>query len=178
MTTRLANVVVAPVLLPALAGGADRRDELKRTTANRMSDGNLTELTVCAVDGRILFSDDPSRPIPLRSSPPRRRPRSVRVPATRRSKPNRRCPPGLLRGQSRLRRGLRASLASAGSSQGRNPLRQQRSMSPRFRTSLSRIGRRSGPRTRWNGSARRSNAAQVVGVFPNPAACFAWRARS
>jgi two-component system NarL family sensor kinase len=60
MTTRLANLVVAPLLRPALDGDAERLEELHRTVFNRMSDGYLTEVTVWAVDGRVVFSDDES----------------------------------------------------------------------------------------------------------------------
>ena len=45
-TTRLAEQLVAPLLLEALRGDADRRDELDRAIRIRKNDGYLTEVTV------------------------------------------------------------------------------------------------------------------------------------
>jgi two-component system NarL family sensor kinase len=58
-TRRLADVVVRPLLQEALRGNTQRADELERTITNRISDGDLTEVTVWARDGRIVYSDNP-----------------------------------------------------------------------------------------------------------------------
>lgn len=69
MTTRLANLVVAPLLAGALAGNVDDRRELDRGITNRMSDGYLTEVTVWSAEGEVLYADNPAN-IGLRVTPP------------------------------------------------------------------------------------------------------------
>lgn len=59
-TRRLADLVIAPLLGPALRGDLERADELERTIDARMKDEDLTEVTVWTRDGRIAYSDDPS----------------------------------------------------------------------------------------------------------------------
>jgi two-component system NarL family sensor kinase len=59
ITKRMAALVMVPLLpdyLDKKPGGAK---ELERTIKNRMSDGNLTEVTVWTGDGLVLFSDKP-----------------------------------------------------------------------------------------------------------------------
>ncbi len=60
MTERLSALIVTPLLRPALAGDSEQMTELRRTIVNRMSDGYLTEVTIWAIDGTVIFSDDPS----------------------------------------------------------------------------------------------------------------------
>jgi two-component system NarL family sensor kinase len=57
-TTRLAAVVVAPLLGPALAGDADRLDELDRAIDIRIADGTLIEVTVWRADGTVVYADE------------------------------------------------------------------------------------------------------------------------
>ncbi|HYP45688.1 MAG TPA: ATP-binding protein [Propionibacteriaceae bacterium] len=70
MTQRLADLVVAPLLQESLTGHRQRHGELHRGIQNRMRDGHLTEVTVWAADGTIVFSDDPAK-IGEQEVPPR-----------------------------------------------------------------------------------------------------------
>ena len=58
MTDRLAQLVIKPYLAGILAGDQARMAELQRTIEHRMSDGYLTEVTVWAADGKVLFSNN------------------------------------------------------------------------------------------------------------------------
>lgn len=69
MTQRLADLVVAPLLQESLAGNRQRHGELHRGIQHRMRDGHLTEVTVWAADGTIVFSDDPAE-IGKQEAPP------------------------------------------------------------------------------------------------------------
>ncbi len=60
MTTRMANLVVAPLLESALSGDQDAYDDLTRAIEIRMRDGYLRQVTVWDHDGRIIFADDPA----------------------------------------------------------------------------------------------------------------------
>ena len=57
ITERMGRVVIRPQWDRYVDGDPRLLDEAVRT---RMSDGNLTEVTVWAADGRILYSDDPA----------------------------------------------------------------------------------------------------------------------
>jgi two-component system NarL family sensor kinase len=60
---RITKRMAALVMVPLLPGYLDKKPgaakELERTIKNRMSDGNLTEVTVWTADGLVLFSDKP-----------------------------------------------------------------------------------------------------------------------
>ncbi|MDT7711163.1 MAG: two-component system, NarL family, sensor kinase [Pseudonocardiales bacterium] len=56
-TTRLASLVVEPLLVDALSGNAARRDELDRAVRVRLTDGTMDELVVWERDGTIVYSD-------------------------------------------------------------------------------------------------------------------------
>ncbi len=68
-TRRLADVVVAPLLGESVNGNRQRFGELDRTVQTRIDDGDLTEITVWARDGTIVYSDDPDQ-IGQRQNPP------------------------------------------------------------------------------------------------------------
>ena len=59
MTTRLADLVVGPLLVDALNGDAAHYAELTHAVENRMGDGYLSQVTVWDVTGEVLFADDP-----------------------------------------------------------------------------------------------------------------------
>jgi two-component system, NarL family, sensor kinase len=59
ITQRMANLVMEPMLPAYLSKEQAGVSELERTIHNRMSDGNLTEVTVWTGDGLVLFSDKP-----------------------------------------------------------------------------------------------------------------------
>jgi hypothetical protein len=50
-TRRLADVAIAPLLVETLKGNRQRAAELERAIDTRISDGDLTEITVWARDG-------------------------------------------------------------------------------------------------------------------------------
>jgi two-component system NarL family sensor kinase len=56
-TGRLADLVIGPHLVGALKGDADAAKELNRDVTSRLRDGYLTEITVWAADGTIVYSD-------------------------------------------------------------------------------------------------------------------------
>lgn len=59
ITERMSRLVMRP-LWPGFAGGTPAgMAALDQAVRNRMSDGNLTEVTVWAADGTILYSDEP-----------------------------------------------------------------------------------------------------------------------
>jgi two-component system NarL family sensor kinase len=58
ITTRLADLQLGPLLAVALDGDPQRRAELDRATTLRMGDGYLTEITVWAADGTVVYADD------------------------------------------------------------------------------------------------------------------------
>jgi two-component system NarL family sensor kinase len=58
---RLADLVVAPLLGPALRGDGARGEELHQAIRDRKNDGYLTEVTVWDRDGTIIFADNPSQ---------------------------------------------------------------------------------------------------------------------
>ena len=69
ITLRMADLVMRPMLPKYFAKDPAGVDELKRTIENRMSDGNLTEVTVWTADGLVLFSNKPEE-IGERVDPP------------------------------------------------------------------------------------------------------------
>lgn len=58
-TSRLAALVVAPLLTEALGGNAERRDELDRAVQIRLGDGSVSEINVWRRDGTIIYADKP-----------------------------------------------------------------------------------------------------------------------
>jgi two-component system, NarL family, sensor kinase len=56
-TVRLGRLVIAPLLGDALAGNAERRDELDRAVRIRLGDGSIAEVTVWRGDGTVLYAD-------------------------------------------------------------------------------------------------------------------------
>ncbi len=60
ITKQLAEFVVAPALDAVLNGNAAQRGELDRMLDSRMRDGSITEINVWTVEGRVVYSDDPS----------------------------------------------------------------------------------------------------------------------
>jgi two-component system NarL family sensor kinase len=69
-TRRLADVAIAPLLVETLKGNRQRAAELERAIDTRISDGDLTEITVWARDGTIVYSDD-LRQVGTRTPPPK-----------------------------------------------------------------------------------------------------------
>jgi signal transduction histidine kinase len=69
ITLRMANLVMEPMLPRYFAKDPIGVNELERTIENRMSDGNLTEVTVWTADGVVLFSDK-AKEIGERVDPP------------------------------------------------------------------------------------------------------------
>jgi signal transduction histidine kinase len=59
ITLRMATLVMEPMLPAYFSKDPTGVPELERTIDNRMSDGNLTEVTVWTGDGVVLFSDKP-----------------------------------------------------------------------------------------------------------------------
>ncbi len=59
MTERLSTLIVKPILPGYLNEDPAKAEELARIIKDRMSDGYLTEVTVWAADGRVLFSNEP-----------------------------------------------------------------------------------------------------------------------
>jgi two-component system NarL family sensor kinase len=57
ITERMAALVIRPLLPGYLAVDSGLDGELHTAVRNRMSDGNLTEVTVWSADGRVLFSN-------------------------------------------------------------------------------------------------------------------------
>ncbi len=57
ITSRLANILVGPILDDALRGDPRALQELDRTIANRMADGYLTEVTIWDGDGRVVYAN-------------------------------------------------------------------------------------------------------------------------
>jgi two-component system NarL family sensor kinase len=68
-TRRLADVAIAPLLVETLQGNRERAAELERAIDTRISDGDLTEITVWARDGTIVYSDDLSQ-VGKKAAPP------------------------------------------------------------------------------------------------------------
>ena len=60
ITKQLAELVVAPALDAVLNGNAAQRGDLDRMLDSRMRDGSITEINVWTVEGRVVYSDDPS----------------------------------------------------------------------------------------------------------------------
>lgn len=58
-TSRLADLI-GPLLADALAGNTESRQELDLAIKYRMGGDYLTEITVWAADGRVLYADDPT----------------------------------------------------------------------------------------------------------------------
>ncbi len=58
ITSRLANILVGPILNDALSGDARAMQELDRTIDSRMADGYLTEVTIWDGDGRVVYADE------------------------------------------------------------------------------------------------------------------------
>jgi two-component system NarL family sensor kinase len=56
-TERLANLVMKPLMPGYFAGDIDLDGELHRAVRNRMSDGNLIEVTVWSAEGQVVFSN-------------------------------------------------------------------------------------------------------------------------
>jgi signal transduction histidine kinase len=69
ITMRMADLIMRPMLPKYLAKDPVGVGELERTIENRMSDGNLTEVTVWTADGLVLFSNKPQE-IGERVEPP------------------------------------------------------------------------------------------------------------
>ena len=59
-TRRLADFVVAPLLVDVLTGRPGATEDLDRVVANRMADGVLHQLLVWAPDGVVVWSSDPT----------------------------------------------------------------------------------------------------------------------
>lgn len=57
ITSRLANILVGPILDDALRGDPRALQELDRTIDNRMADGYLTEVTIWDADGRVVYAN-------------------------------------------------------------------------------------------------------------------------
>lgn len=60
MAERLAKVVVAPLLPGVLAGNAEKRAELDVAIQARMAEGYLSEVTIWALDGNVVYADEAS----------------------------------------------------------------------------------------------------------------------
>ncbi len=60
MTTRMADLVMGPLLLAAMNGGEDERAALVNAVEHRMKDGYLREVMVWDASGRVIFADDPN----------------------------------------------------------------------------------------------------------------------
>jgi two-component system, NarL family, sensor kinase len=57
ITVRMADLVMKPLLPGYLAGDKGLDGELHRLVRNRMSDGNITEVTVWSAAGQVLYSN-------------------------------------------------------------------------------------------------------------------------
>ena len=60
MTTRMADLVVGPLLLAAMNGGEAEHAALVNAVEHRMKDGYLREVVVWDASGRVVFADDPA----------------------------------------------------------------------------------------------------------------------
>jgi two-component system NarL family sensor kinase len=69
VTDRLADLVVGPLLVGALAGDPGARDELDLAIYNRLSDGTISEVNVWRRDGTIVYADQ-ARIIGMQTPPP------------------------------------------------------------------------------------------------------------
>jgi len=69
ITQRMANLVIGPGMRSYLAKEPGAAEKLRLAVENRMSDGNLTEVTVWSADGVVLFSTT-SEDIGRRVTPP------------------------------------------------------------------------------------------------------------
>ena len=58
ITSRLANILVGPILDDALSGDPGALQELDRNIDSRMADGYLTEVTIWDGDGRVVYADN------------------------------------------------------------------------------------------------------------------------
>ncbi len=58
-TTRLADLVIAPLLPGALSGSAAQRADLDEAIKNRLADGYLTEVTIWDSTGQVRYDSDP-----------------------------------------------------------------------------------------------------------------------
>ncbi len=58
-TTRLAELVIAPLLPGALEGDVELRGQLDEAVKNRLADGYLTDITVWDSTGRVRYDSDP-----------------------------------------------------------------------------------------------------------------------
>jgi two-component system NarL family sensor kinase len=77
ITQRMADLVMEPMLPAYFSKDPAGVSELERTIHNRMSDGNLTEVTVWTGDGVVLFSDKPEE-IGRHVEPPKGVPEAIR----------------------------------------------------------------------------------------------------
>ncbi|QNK79691.1 sensor histidine kinase [Nakamurella sp. PAMC28650] len=60
-TTRLADLVISPLLPGALTGSGPLRDELDRAIINRLADGYLTQITIWDETGQVRYDNDPAQ---------------------------------------------------------------------------------------------------------------------
>lgn len=81
VTTRLADVIVGPLLPATLAGDQRARGELDRAVDVRLRDGTVTAVHVWRADGTIAYSSDPTL-LGMRVDPPEGVLRAVRAGAT------------------------------------------------------------------------------------------------
>jgi two-component system NarL family sensor kinase len=56
--SRLAELIVAPLLAEALAGVPGRYDELDRVMTNRLGDGSITSVVVWTGEGEVLYASE------------------------------------------------------------------------------------------------------------------------
>lgn len=69
MTTRMADLVLGPLLLKAMDGGPKEHEALVSAIEHRMKDGYLREVVVWDAAGNVIFADDPDE-IGEHTSPP------------------------------------------------------------------------------------------------------------
>ena len=60
MTTRMADLVMGPLLVAAMHGGEEEQSALAKAVEHRMKDGYLREVVVWDASGRVIFADDPA----------------------------------------------------------------------------------------------------------------------
>lgn len=60
MTTRMADLVMGPLLLAAMHGGEEEKAALVKAVEHRMKDGYLREVLVWDASGRVIYADDPA----------------------------------------------------------------------------------------------------------------------